>query len=127
MTAVSESGKKWIQTSVAITCMLLGYILISFFETLGDWFELESKLPNFVATSQVLSVLISLGVFIFIMKNPRISTFLTEVYQETLKVVWPNKNDTVKHTIAIMIGVTIVGFILGFFDFTATWLLSLIN
>lgn len=127
MAAVSESGKKWIQTSVAITCMLLGYILISFFETLGDWFELEAKVPNFTASSQVLAVLVALGVFIYIMKNPKISGFLTEVYQETVKVVWPNKNETVRHTIVIMIGVTIVGFILGFFDFTATWLLSLIN
>ncbi len=127
MASVSESGKKWIQTSVAITCMLLGYILISFFETLGEWFELESKIPNFVASSQILAVLIALGVFVYIMKNPKISTFLTEVYQETAKVVWPDKNQTVRHTIGIIIGVTIVGFILGFFDFTATWLLSLIN
>ena len=127
MAAVSESGKKWIQTSVAVVCMLLGYILISFFETLGDWFELESKIPSFVATSQVLSVLIALGVFVYLMKNPKISSFLTEVYQETVKVVWPNKNETVRHTIGIMIGVTVVGFILGVFDLTATWLLSLIN
>lgn len=127
MAAVSESGKKWIQTSVAIVCMLVGYVLISFFETLGDWYELESKIPNFIASAQVLSVLISLGVFIYIMKNPKISSFLSEVYQETVKVVWPDKNQTVRHTIGIMIGVTIVGFILGFFDFTATWLLSLIN
>lgn len=127
MASVSESGKKWIQTSVAITCMLVGYILISFFETLGEWFELESKIPNFVASSQILAVLIALGVFAYIMKNPKISSFLTEVYQETAKVVWPDKNQTVRHTIGIIIGVTIVGFILGFFDFTATWLLSLIN
>lgn len=127
MAAVSESGKKWIQTSVAVVCMLLGYILISFFETLGDWFELESKIPSFVATSQVLSVLIALGVFVYLMKNPKISSFLAEVYQETVKVVWPNKNETVRHTIGIMIGVTVVGFILGLFDITATWLLSLIN
>ncbi|MEX0798068.1 MAG: preprotein translocase subunit SecE [Bacteriovoracaceae bacterium] len=127
MSSVAENGKKWIQSGVAITCMLLGYILISFFETMGDWFELESKVPNFVATSQVLAVLIALGTFVYIMKNPKISSFLREVYQETAKVVWPDKIATNRHTIGIMIGVTIVGFILGFFDFVATWLLSLIN
>jgi preprotein translocase subunit SecE len=126
-TATQDNGKKWIQTSVAITCMLLGYTLMSFFETLAEWFELESKIPSYTASSQVLAVLISLGVFVYIMRDPKISSFLSEVYQETLKVVWPDKNDTVKHTIGIMIGVTIVGFILGFFDFAATWALSLIN
>tara|TARA_B100001971_G_scaffold214585_1_gene252856 strand:- start:66063 stop:66449 length:387 start_codon:yes stop_codon:yes gene_type:complete len=122
-----DNGKKWIQTSVAITCMLVGYILISFFETLSEWFELEAKIPNYTASSQVLAVLIALGVFVYIMKNPKTSSFLSEVYQETLKVVWPDKNETVRHTIGIMIGVTIIGFILGFFDFVATWALSLIN
>ena len=122
-----DNGKKWIQTSVAITCMLVGYILISFFETLSEWFELEAKIPNYTASSQVLAVLIALGVFVYIMRNPKTSTFLNEVYQETLKVVWPDKNETVRHTIGIMIGVTIIGFILGFFDFVATWALSLIN
>ena len=63
MAAISDNGKKWIQSSVAIACMLLGYVLISFFETLGDWFALESKVPNFIATAQILSVLIALGVF----------------------------------------------------------------
>lgn len=122
-----DNGKKWIQTSVAITCMLVGYILISFFETLSEWFELEAKIPNYTASSQVLAVLIALGVFVYIMRNPKTSTFLSEVYQETLKVVWPDKNETVRHTIGIMIGVTIIGFILGFFDFVATWALSLIS
>lgn len=122
-----DNGKKWIQTSVAITCMLVGYVLISFFETLSEWFELEAKIPNYTASSQVLAVLIAGGVFVYIMRNPKTSTFLSEVYQETLKVVWPDKNETVRHTVGIMIGVTIVGFILGFFDFVATWALSLIS
>jgi preprotein translocase subunit SecE len=122
-----DNGKKWIQTSVAITCMIVGYVLISFFETLAEWFELEAKIPNYNASSQVLSVLIAIGVFVYIMKNPKTSSFLREVYQETLKVVWPDKNETARHTVGIMIGVTIIGFILGFFDFAATWALSLIN
>jgi len=125
--ASQDNGKKWIQTSVAITCMLVGYVLISFFETLSEWFELEAKVPNYAASSQVLSVLIALGVFVYIMKNPKTSSFLSEVYQETLKVVWPDRSETARHTVGIMIGVTIIGFILGFFDFAATWALSLIN
>ena len=126
-TSVQDDGKKWIQTSVAITCLILVYVLISFTATLSEWFDLESKVPFYTAGSQILSVLISLGVFVYIMKNKVTSTFLAEVYQEAIKVVWPNKNETVRHTIGIMIGVGIVGFILGVFDFIAVWLLKLIH
>jgi len=123
--STNTDGKKLIQTSIAILCIILGYVLIQFFGQLNEWFELESKVSYFVASSQGLAVLISLGVFVFIMKDPKISTFLSDVYQETIKVVWPDKNDTVKHTVIIIIGITIVGFLLGLFDIGASWLLSL--
>jgi len=124
--AHKEDGRKWIQTTVALTCMIVGYVLMSFFETLSEWFELESKIGSYTAISQAVSVLIALGVFTYIMRTPKTANFLSDVYQEAVKVVWPDKNDTVKHTIIIMIGVTIMGFILGVFDIGASWLLSLI-
>ena len=124
---MKDDGTKWIQTSVTVCCLLLVYILIRFFGQIGEWFDLESKINQYLIISQVVSVLISLGVFVYIMKNPVISTFLKEVYQEAVKVVWPDKSETGKHTVGIMIGVTIVGFLLGLFDFVATWLLSLIH
>jgi len=124
---VKDNGKKWIQSSVAITCMLLVYILIKFFTQMGEWFELESKIQFYMGVTQLISVLISFGVFLYIIKNHKTKTFLEEVYQEAIKVVWPDRNETVKHTIGIMIGVTIVGTLLAVFDLAATWLLSLIN
>jgi preprotein translocase subunit SecE len=122
-----DDGKKLIQASVAVCCLILVYVLISFFAQMGEWFDLEAKITQFKMVSQLVAVIISLGVFIYMMKNQNISTFLKDVYLESIKVVWPDKNETVKHTIGIMIGVTIVGFILGVFDFVATWLLSLIH
>ena len=125
--AVKDNGKKWIQTSVAIGCMLIVYILIKFFTQMGEWFELESKIKFYMAITQVVSVIFSFGVFMYIIKNPKTSTFLDEVYHEAIKVVWPDKSDTVRHTIGIMIGVSIVGTLLAVFDVAAAWLLSLIS
>lgn len=122
-----NEGKKWIQTSIALTCGILCYVLISFFQILSEWFELESKIPRYHAGTQVLSVLTAVGIFVYVMKNPKTSSFLDEVYGETIKVIFPDKNETVRHTIGIMIGVGIIGFILGVFDFTSSYLLSLIN
>lgn len=128
MSATSQNeGKKWIQTSTALVCMILGYVVISFFDTLGEWFELETKISSFNAISQVLGVVIALSVFVYIMKNEKTSTFLNEVYTETIKVVFPDKSQTVSHTIGIMIGVTIVGVMLWVFDRVAIYLLGLLN
>lgn len=125
--ASQEDGKKWIQASLAIVCILLGYVLISFFEKMAEWFALETMVPYYFAITQVLSVVIAFGTFIYIYKTPKTSDFLTNVYHETMKVVWPDSQQTWRHTFVIMIAVTIMGFIFGFFDFGANFLLSLVN
>jgi len=125
--ASNEEGKKWIQASVAVACILLGYVLISFFEKMAEWFALETMIPYFYGISQALSVILGLVTYIVIMKNPKSSDFLTNVYQEVMKVVWPDTTQTWRHTFVIMIAVTIMGFVFGFFDFGANFLLGLVN
>ncbi len=122
-----DNGTKWIQTSLMVTCLLLAYILIKFFTQMSEWFELESKISFYMAATQIISVVVALGVYIYVLKNEKTRSFLEEVYAEAVKVVWPNKNETVKHTVGIMIGVTIIGFLLGLFDLSASWLMSLLN
>ncbi|MFL5786391.1 MAG: preprotein translocase subunit SecE [Bacteriovoracaceae bacterium] len=125
--ASNEEGKKWIQASLAITCILLGYILISFFEKLAEWFALETMIPYYFGITQALSVVIAIGTYAYILKTPKSSEFLTNVYEELMKVVWPDSQQTWRHTFVIMVAVTIMGFIFGFFDFGANYLLRLVN
>lgn len=125
--ASNDEGKKWIQAAVAVVCALLVYVLISFFEKLADWFTLETMVPYYFGVTQFLSVIIGVAVFITLFKNPKSSDYLSNVYQEVLKVVWPDRQQTWKHTVVIMIAVTIMGFIFGFFDFAANFLLGLVN
>lgn len=126
VTSKSES-KKWIQVSVAGTSILLGYILISFFEKLAEWFVLETIIPHYYAVTQVLAVILSIIAFAMILKNDKSSEFLNHVHDEVLKVVWPNGQQTWRHTFVILIAVTIFGFIFGLFDFLANYLLGLVN
>jgi len=125
--ASNDEGKKWIQTTVALSCILLVYVLISFFEKLAEWFALETMVPYYFGLTQFLSVIIGLTTYIMIFKNSKSSDFLTNVYQEVMKVVWPDKQQTWRHTFVIMIAVTIMGFVFGFFDFGANFLLGLVN
>ena len=125
--ASNDEGKKWIQTTVAVTCILVSYVFISFFEKLAEWFALETMIPYFFGISQVVSVLIGLAAYITIFRNPKSNEFVTNVYQEVMKVVWPDRQQTWRHTFVIMIAVTIMGFVFGFFDFGANFLLGLVN
>ena len=125
--ASNDEGKKWIQTTVALVCILLVYVLISFFEKLAEWFALETVVPYYFGITQLVSVVAGLATYIVIFKNPKSSEFLTNVYQEVMKVVWPDKQQTWRHTFVIMIAVCIMGFVFGFFDFGANFLLGLVN
>lgn len=125
--ASNDEGKKWIQASVAGACILLGYVLISFFDKMADWFPVESTIPYYFSIARVLAVLASLATYIYIMKTPKSADFLDHVYQELVKVVWPDSQQTWRHTFVIMIAVTIMGFVFGFFDFGANFLLNLVN
>jgi len=125
--ASNEEGKKWIQATVAVVCILVGYVLVSFFEKLAEWFALETMVPYFFGITQAVSVLLALAAYIIVMKNPKSSDFLANVYQEIMKVVWPDSQQTWRHTFVIMVAVTIFGFIFGFFDFGANYLIGLVN
>ena len=125
--ASNDEGKKVIQTTLALTCGLAGYVLISFFEKMSEWFALETKVPYYFGLTQAVSVLFAVAAFFYLLKNDKTSDFLTNVYQEVMKVVWPDPQQTWRHTFVIMIAVCIFGFIFGFFDFAANYLLSLVN
>ena len=125
--ASNDEGKKWIQATVAVVCILVGYILVSFFEKLAEWFALEAMIPYYFPLTQGISVVAAFVAYVVVMKNPKSAEFLTNVYQEIMKVVWPDKNQTWRHTFVIMVAVTIMGFVFGFFDFGANFLLGLVN
>jgi hypothetical protein len=73
--ASNEDGKKWIQTSVALTCILLGYVLISFFGKMNEWFHLETMIPFYELITQVLSVGVAGITAYVILTNPKSSEF----------------------------------------------------
>lgn len=122
-----ESGSKWINAGVAGVSILVGYMLLVFFSQLGEWFELEAAIPHFLYLIQGLSVVIGLTIFLTLKKRKDSSRFLGEVYGEMIKVVWPNKSETARHTVGVIIGVTIAGLILGLFDFLSSLALRQLN
>jgi preprotein translocase subunit SecE len=80
---------------------------------------------------KVLILLFSLAVagFIFF-KSPngfKFSNFLQEIKIELKKVVWPNKDDTVKTTGLIILAVIIIAIFLLIIDSFFTWIVQLLT
>ena len=122
----SEDSRKWINSFVAILSILAGFCTIRFMEQMGEWFDLEAKIGNFLYVSQGLGIAIGLATFIGVVKNKNASTHMQEVFDELVKVVWPDRDSVIKVTIGIIIGVSIISSILVGVDFSFRKLLSLI-
>lgn len=122
----SEDSKKWINALVAMIAVLSGFIAIRFVETMGEWFDLEAKVGNFLAMSQGVGVAVGILTFFIIFKNKKAKTYLNDVYGELLKVIWPEKDTVVKATIGIIIGVSIVSGIFVLVDYLVQRILNFI-
>ena len=122
----SEDSRKWINSFVAVISILSGFITIRFLEQMSEWFDLEAKVSNFLYLSQGVGIAIGLVTFIGIIKNKNASTLMQEVYDELVKVVWPERDSVVKLTIGIIIALAFVSGILVGIDFSFRKLLSLI-
>ena len=119
-------GKKWINAFLAIMAFIGGYVLLKFIDQLAEWFDLEAKIPYFIAVKQVAVVLFGLIAFVVIQKSRNAITLLTDVYGELTKVVWPNRDDVFKLTIGIVVALSIVSLLFVAVDFGLQKLLSLL-
>lgn len=108
----TEDSKKWINSFIAIISVIAGYVTIRFVEQLGEWFDLEARIPNFLLTTQGVGILVGVVVFLSIFKNKNASNHLNEVYAELVKVVWPDKDSILKMTMGLVVALSIVS---GFF------------
>lgn len=127
MAKVNKKGRKWIYTSVALACMLLIYFVFALFNQLNEWFELEAKIPSYELIYQVAAIAVAAIAFFTVITNKKSIAYLDETYAEMVKVVWPESSLTSRHTVIIIIAVTIIGFLLSIFDFSASGLLSLLH
>ena len=109
MTAsVDQSGQKWVQIAIALVSVLLGYIFYTFINQINVWFTLESFIPKFHLVSQAVSIIVAVIAFVVIYKNDKAMQYLSDVYSECLKIVFPDKEITNKQTIIVIIGVLLL-------------------
>ncbi len=120
-----EDSKKWINSFVAIISIIAGFLAIRFTLQMSEWFDLEAKINNFIIISQGIGVAVGLAVFIGIFKSKNTSALLSEVYDELVKVVWPDKDTIFKVTVGIVISLAIISAIFVGVDYMFRALLDL--
>lgn len=121
-----EDKKKWLNAFLALASVIIGFVMMRFCLQLGEWFDLEAKIPNFTLFIQAIGVLTGLIAFIVAVRHQQLINYLDEVYSELIKVIWPEQDSTIKLTIGIIVGTTIVSGIFVLVDFIFSKLLSLI-
>lgn len=122
----TEDKNKWINAFVAISSMLAAYVTIVFVKLLGEWFDLEAKIPNFLVLAQVFGIVVGIATFVLVLKNSKAMGYLNDVYGELVKVAWPDKDAILKSTIGIIIGVAILAGLFVLVDFIVQKLLALV-
>lgn len=122
----AEDSKKWINFFVALISILCGYLTIKFLGQMGEWFDLEARIPYFLGVSQGLGIVIGLAVFLIVKGNAQAREHLDEVYSELVKVIWPDSESVVKSTIGILIGLAILSSVFVGVDYVFRELLNLI-
>jgi preprotein translocase SecE subunit len=122
----SEDSGKWITGLVALVSVVSGFLFKKFVDQMSIWLDLEAKVPNMALLSQAVGVIVGFGVFIYILKNFKTSSYLNEVYEELVRVVWPTKDATIKITIGLVVALVIVAGIFVSVDFVFKKILSIV-
>lgn len=121
-----EDATKWINAFIALGAILVGFVMIKFMNQLSDWFDLEAKWKFYLAFTQAMGVISGLAAFLFAKKHKTTSSYLDEVYNELVKIVWPDGESTTKVTIGILVGLIVISGIMVFVDFIFKTVLDLI-
>lgn len=122
----AEDSKKWINFFIALISILCGYLTIKFLGQMGEWFDLEARIPYYVGVAQGVGIVIGLTVFLVVKSNAQAREHLDEVYSELVKVIWPDSESVVKSTIGILIGLAILSSVFVGVDYVFRELLNLI-
>ncbi|HLE10345.1 MAG: preprotein translocase subunit SecE [Bdellovibrionales bacterium RIFOXYD12_FULL_39_22] len=122
----TDDEKKWINAFVISCAVIVGYVSIRFILQMGDWFDLESKIPYFVNSTHATGVILGIAFLVFIKTNQKSAQYFSEVYSELVKVIWPDKDSIFKLTIGILVALVVVSGILILVDYIFNFILNLI-
>ena len=74
-------------------------------------------LPGVANATSVISIILSIAIFIALMRMPSVISYTDEVIAELRKVVWPTKDETFRNAFIVIGTVVVLSLILGAYDY----------
>lgn len=107
--------ERWVQTAFIAGTVFLFLVLGKVVRAAWDLFAEPD--PRFIAP---IAGAIAIATAIALYKAPKVHQFSHEVATELSKVTWPNREDTWRQTVVVIVVSVVAAIILGIFD--AIWL-----
>ena len=123
---MENNQQKWVNLSFVATSLLTAYVLFVLAMKFSVVLDFEGRVRSLDKILMMSSVGVGLAIFIGLYKSTLANTFMNETVAELAKVTWPSQDETLKGTIAVLIAVTIAGFLLWLADSVWIYLIGLI-
>ena len=123
---MENNQQKWVNLSFVAASLLLAYVVFVLSTKFSVVFDFEGRVRNLDKILMAASAVIGFGLFFGLYKSAVANTFMNETVAELAKVTWPGQDETMKATIAVLVAVTIAGFLLWLVDNAWVYLIGLI-
>jgi preprotein translocase subunit SecE len=107
--------ERWVQTAFIVGVVFLFLVFSKLVRAAWDVFAEPD--PRFIAP---IAGVLAAGVGLALYKAPKVHQFSHDVATELSKVTWPNREDTWRQTVVVIVVSVVAAIILGIFD--AVWL-----
>lgn len=111
-----ENNRKWVNLSFIATAALLGIVVYMLAQKFAVALDFEGRVQNLDSILRGGSFGLAFLTWLILYKHKTANVYMDEVFSELSKVTWPGREETFKGTIAVLIAVTIAGFLLGLVD-----------
>jgi len=123
---MENNKQKWVNLSFVAVSLLIAYVVFVLAMKFSVRLDFEGRVRSLDKILLGASVVVGLGLFLGLYKSALANTFMNETVAELSKVTWPNQNETFKATVAVLVAVTIAGFVLWLVDNAWIYLIGLV-
>jgi len=113
---MENNQQKWVNLSYVAASLLLAYVLYVMATKFSVVFDVEGRVRSLDKILMVSSVVIGILFFVGLSKSETTNNFMNETVSEVAKVTWPDNEETLKGTVAVLIAVTLAGVFLWALD-----------
>lgn len=110
------SYQRWINISYLVVSALLWLVFRHLAELVWDLTRMPVSQDVIMAPTDWIALVLSVVVFVTLLRNRRLNEFMGEVSQELAKVTWPPRKESVMSAGIITVLVAIVSLLLVGFD-----------